>query len=102
MAFADDNPNAKGNTKHRPPHATFKIRELIKIGKHEEAQKCTDENVVFYDAKIGEQQDLFLEAQCAKMGLEYNRDNKLAAAVNTPKRRMPRSRTYGKEGIGDE
>ena len=102
MAFADDNPNAKGNTKHRPPHATFKIRELIKIGKYAEAQKCTDENVDFYDAKIGEQQDLFLEAQVAKMGLELNPDTKLAAAANTPKRRMPKSRIFGEKGVRHE
>ncbi len=83
------------NEKYRPPHMPYKIRELIKLRKFDAAQKCTDENVAFYDAKIGEQQDLFLEAQVAKMGLEMNADNKLAAAVNTPKRRVPRSRALG-------
>ena len=89
------------NRKHRPPHAAYKIRELIKLRKFDEAKRCTDENVDFYDSKIGEQQDLFLEAQCASMGLEYNRDNKLAVAANTPKRRMPTSRVWGEEGISD-
>jgi hypothetical protein len=87
------------NRKHRPPHMAYKIRELIKLKKYDEAQKCTDENVAFYDAKIGEQQDLFLEAQVAKMGLEMNPDTKLAAASNTPKRRVPTSRIFGEEGI---
>jgi hypothetical protein len=87
------------NRKHRPPHMAYKIRELIKLNKFDEAQKCTDENVAFYDEKIGEQQDLFLEAQVAKMGLEWNPDNKLAVSVNTPKRRVPTSRVFGKEGI---
>ncbi len=77
----------------------YKIRELIKLNKFDEAQRCTDENVAFYDAKIGEQQDLFLEAQVAKMGLEMNPDNKLAAAVNVPKRRVPKSRWAGEKGV---
>ena len=91
-----------GNEKHRPPHGKFKIQECIKIGHYDEAQKYTDENVAFYDAKIGEQQDLFLEAQCGKMGVEYNRDNKLGAAIHSEKRRVPTSRLYGKKGINDE
>jgi len=85
-------------TKYRPPHMPFKIREMIKLGKYDEAQRCTDENVAFYDDKIAEQQDLFLEAQVAKMGLKLNADTKLAAAVNTPKRRVPSSRIYGGDG----
>lgn len=83
------------NRKTRPPHSAYKIGELIKLRKFDTAQKCTDENVEFFDRKIAEQQDLFLKAQVAKMGLEQNADNKLAAAVNTPKRRIPRSRTLG-------
>jgi len=86
------------NTKHRPPHAAFKIRELIKLNRCDEAQRYTDENVAFYDAKIGEQQDLFLEAQVRKMGLELTPDTKLAAAAHTPKRRIPSSRTFGEKG----
>ena len=77
-------------SKHRPPHATFKIIEMIKLNKHDEAQRCTDENVAFYDQKIAEQQDLYILAQCRKMGLEPNKDNLFATAINTPKRRMPR------------
>jgi hypothetical protein len=83
------------NRKFRPPHMAFKIRELIKLGKCDEAQCCTDENVAFYDDKIAEQQDLFIEAQMAKMGLKPTADNKLATTVNMPKRRVPTSRTYG-------
>lgn len=75
-------------TKHRPPHAVFKIEELINMGKAAEAQACTDENVDFYRTKIEEQQDLFLKAQCAKMGLEQTRDNMLGVNASTPKRRM--------------
>lgn len=85
------------NRKHRPPHAAFKINELIKLNKGKEAQRCTDENVAFYDAKIAEQQDLFLEAQCSIMGLERNRDNKFTAAIAVPKRRLPSSRIFGQQ-----
>lgn len=85
------------NAKFRPPHMPYKIREMIKLRKFDEAQKMTDENVAFYDAKIGEQQDLFLEAQCGKMGLKYSPENKLAASANTPKRRIPNSRTFGSD-----
>ena len=84
-------------TYYRPPHMPFKIKEMIKLGKYAEAQKCTDENVKFYDEKIAEQQDLFLEAQVAKMGLKQTPENKLAAAINTPKRRVPTSRQFGEE-----
>ncbi len=77
------------NTKHKPPHAAYKIIEMIKLGKHAEAQRCTDENVDFYDEKIREQQDLFVLAQCKKMGLEPNHDNLFATAFNEPKRRRP-------------
>lgn len=80
------------NEKYRPPHMPFKIREMIKLGKYDEAQKMTDENVAFYDDKIGEQQDLFLEAQCGKLGVK----SKHEASVTTPKRRSPTSRIYGK------
>ena len=86
------------NRKHRPPHMAYKIRELIKLNRHDEAQKCTDENVAFYDKKIGEQQDLFIEAQVAKMGLKQTSENKLAVAAHTPKRRIPTSRVFGEEG----
>lgn len=88
------------STKFRPPHLPFKIREMIKLRKFDEAQKMTDENVAFYDAKIGEQQDLFLEAQCGKMGLKMSPENKLAAAANSPKRRVPNTRTFGGNGHG--
>ena len=74
--------------KHRPPHATFKIKELIAVGKHTEAQRCTDENVAWYDFKIGEQQDLFLEAQCSKMGLKQTPENMTGIAAAIPKRRV--------------
>lgn len=74
------------NTKHRPPHAEFKIKELIKIGNHDEAQACTDENVEFYRDKIGDQQALFLEAQCGKMGVKPSRDNLLATGSAMPLR----------------
>ena len=90
------------NRKHRPPHSAYEIRELLKLRKFDAAKAACDANVEFYDQKIGEQQDLFLEVQCASMGLEYNRDNKLAVAANTPKRRMPTSRVFGEKGIGDE
>jgi len=89
--------NEIDNRKQRPPHSAYKIGELIKLRKFDTAQKCTDENVEFYDKKIGEQQDLFLEAQVAKMGLKQNADTKLAAAVATPKRRIPRSRILGQQ-----
>ncbi len=92
---------SEDNRKFRPPHMAFKIRELIKLNKFDDAQKCTDENVAFYDEKIGEQQDLFLEAQVAKMGLKMTPDNKMAAAVNTPKRRLPKSRIFGEKGVRD-
>ncbi len=74
--------------KHRPPHAAFKILEMIRLGKHVEAQTCTDENVDFYHEKIREQQDLFVLAQCKRMGLEPNRDNLFATAINAPKRKL--------------
>lgn len=77
------------NTKHRPPHAVFKIKELIKIGHHDEAQRYTDENVTFYRDKISEQQDLFLEAQCGKMGVKPTRDNLLATGSAMPNRPLP-------------
>jgi hypothetical protein len=59
-----------GNTIHRPPHATFKIKEMIEVGEYDEAQKCTDENEEFFQAKITEQGDLFIEAQKRKMGVQ--------------------------------
>lgn len=55
---------------HRPPHGDVKIQELIKLGREDEAQQCTDENIEFYRAKIAEQEDLFLRAQCHKMNVE--------------------------------
>lgn len=59
-----------GNTIHRPPHATFKIKEMIEVGEYDQAQKCTDENQVFFEKKIEEQGDLFLDAQKRKMGVQ--------------------------------
>lgn len=59
-----------GNTIHRPPHATFKIKEMIEIGLYDDAQKCTDENTEFFTLKIAEQGDLFMEAQKRKMGVQ--------------------------------
>ena len=82
-------PKKTDNRVHRPPHGQFKIMEAIKVGHYDEAQKYTDENVDFYTAKISEQQDLFVLAQCKKMGLEPNRDNLFATAINAPKRRLP-------------
>lgn len=64
---------------HRPPHAEYKIKELIKMGHYDDAQQCTDENVTFYRDKIGDQQSLFLEAQCGKMGVQPTHQNKLLA-----------------------
>ena len=69
------------DTKHRPLHAAYKIRELIKLGKYSTAQTCCDENEEFYREKIAEQHAMFLEAQCAKMGVKPNTMNKLAVAT---------------------
>ena len=55
--------------KHRPPHGVYKIQEMIKLEKYDEAQLCTDENIEFYRAKIEAQQQLYLDAQCGKMGV---------------------------------
>jgi hypothetical protein len=73
-------------TKHRPPHSDLKIRELIALGKCNEAQDCTDENVEFYRDKIGDQQSLFLEAQCVKLGVEPTPEAKVRASAGIPKR----------------
>lgn len=66
------------NKRHRPPHAEYEIRELIKLGKYDEAQEATDINVEFYRDRIGDQQSLFLEAQCARMGVSPTPENKIA------------------------
>jgi hypothetical protein len=50
------------------------------MGKYDDAQTATDLNVEFYRDKIGDQQSLFLEAQCGKMGVKVTPMNKLAAA----------------------
>lgn len=75
-----------GNTRHRPPHSDYEIKELIKLGKIEDAQHATDINVEFYRDKIGDQQSLFLEAQCVKMGVEPTPSNKIAANSDIPRR----------------
>lgn len=62
------------NTRHRPPHATFKIKELIELCMFDEAQSCTDENEVFYNDKIRDQEELFLDAQRKKMGVRTMTD----------------------------
>jgi hypothetical protein len=71
----------------KQPNSNYMINELIKMGHYDKAQKATDENVVFFDKQIEEQQDLFVQAQCAKMGLKPTHDNLFATAINTPKRR---------------
>jgi len=68
-------------TKHRPPHGTFKIEEMIKLGQFDDAQRCTDENVEFYRDKIGDQQSLYLKAQCGKLGVEQTPENANRAAA---------------------
>lgn len=75
------------NQKHRPPHGIYKIREMIKLGQCDEAQRCTDENVEFYRDKIGDQQSLFLEAQCRKMGVKPTIANKTGAAAVVARQR---------------
>ena len=55
--------------KSRPPNAPYKVKEMIKLGLYDEAQAACDENVEFYRAKITDQQDLFLDAQAARMGV---------------------------------
>ena len=73
--------------KSRPPHATFKIRELIKMEKWDEAQTCTDENVEFYRSKIGDQQSLFLAAQCGKLGVRPTAENMNGASRHAQRER---------------
>ena len=72
----------------KQPHSNYMIGELIKMGRCDDAQAKTDENVVFFDKQIEEQQDLFVQAQCSKMGLKPTRDNLFATAMATPKRRV--------------
>lgn len=74
------------NKRHRPPHSDFEIKELIKCGQYEEAQEATDINVAFYRDKIGDQQSLFLEAQCGKMGVEATPRNKIAVNGDVARR----------------
>ena len=72
-------------TKTRPPHAPYKIKEMIKLGEIYEAQKCCDENVSFYRDKITDMQELYVEAQCAQMGVTRAKavPHKFAAAPET-------------------
>ena len=83
------------NSKHRPPHAAYKIGEMIKLGMNAEAQRYCDENVEFYREKIEEQHNLYLEAQCAKMGVKSDTFTKLAIA--DPAKRVTINQT---DGIG--
>ena len=71
----------------KQPNSNYLINELIKMGHYDKAQKACDENVEHFDKQIGEMQDLYVQAQCAKMGLKPTRDNLFATAINTPKRR---------------
>lgn len=71
----------------KQPKSEYLINELIKMGHYDKAQKACDENVEFFDKRIGDMQDLYVQAQCKKMGLEPTRDNLFATAINTPKRR---------------
>jgi len=52
--------------KHRPPHGVYGIKEAIKAGQYDEAQKWCDENEEFYRLRMVEMQDLFIEAQRKK------------------------------------
>ncbi len=55
------------NVQHRPPHAEFKINELIKLGKFDEAEECIDVNLEFYRKKEQEQQELWRRVAAAKI-----------------------------------
>ena len=57
------------NTRHRLPHASFKVAELIELGQIDEAQQCCDDNVAFYDEKADEQRELFREAEARRRGM---------------------------------
>ena len=74
------------NSRHRPPHGDIKIQELIKLGHYDEAQRYTDENIEFYREKIEHQQELYLDAQMAKMNVQPSKDVQLAIA--DPSRRV--------------
>ncbi len=56
------------NRKHRPPRSVYMIKELVEMGKYEQAQQWCDENVEFYRGRVAEMQDLYMQVERRKRG----------------------------------
>ncbi len=61
------------NKTHRPPNSVYMIKELIEMGRYDDAQKKCDENEEYYRRRMQDTQDLFMKAQRGKMGYKESK-----------------------------
>ena len=73
------------------PHTNYKVRQLLEAGEYGEAQAACDENVEWLRDQIATQQDMFLEIECRKRGIEPTPSNKNKASLSVGNRLFSRT-----------